>query len=90
MIYSIGLEDWSPFIETKYDLLWNQWCLGHLTDLQLVAYLERCAKALSHGGYIIVKENITRGEDSDIFDEVDNSVTRYGILSSRETDKNCC
>lgn len=28
----------------RYDLIWNQWCLGHLTDAQLVDYLRRCGR----------------------------------------------
>ncbi|KAF8859607.1 hypothetical protein BDZ45DRAFT_742177 [Acephala macrosclerotiorum] len=72
-IYNIGLESWSP--STKYDLIWNQWCLGHLTDAQLNEYLKRCGKALKEGGLVVVKENLsTSGEDR--FDELDSSVTR--------------
>lgn len=70
-----GLEDWKP--EKQYDLIWNQWCLGHLTDKQLVAFLERCSKSLTSEGWIIVKENIsTRKDEVDAFDELDSSVTR--------------
>lgn len=64
------------FDETKYDLIWNQWCLGHLTDAQLMEYLKKCKGVLKEGGWIVVKENMsTSGED--IFDDVDSSVTRY-------------
>ncbi|KAG4419794.1 hypothetical protein IFR04_007104 [Cadophora malorum] len=76
-IFNIGLEDWSPeqSPDAKYDLIWNQWCLGHLTDLQLQSYLEKCAKAINVDGLIVVKENLsTSGED--LFDELDSSVTR--------------
>ena len=79
-IWNIGLEEWSfdggdAHESTKYDLIWNQWCLGHLTDVQLTEYLKKCAKALSPGGWIVVKENLsTAGKD--IFDDVDSSVTR--------------
>ncbi|KAG4428789.1 hypothetical protein IFR05_015729 [Cadophora sp. M221] len=76
-IFNVGLEDWSPEqpSDTKYDLIWNQWCLGHLTDAQLQLYLEKCAKALVEGGLVVVKENLsTSGED--MFDELDSSVTR--------------
>ncbi|OTA95688.1 hypothetical protein M434DRAFT_393539 [Hypoxylon sp. CO27-5] len=83
-IYNVGLEEWRPddeTIDTKYDLIWNQWCLGHLTDRQLDAYLRRCAGVLSTGddgkikGVIVVKENTsTIGED--LFDAEDSSVTR--------------
>jgi protein N-terminal methyltransferase len=74
-IFAVGLEDWTP-VKT-YDLFWNQWCVGHLTDSQFVAYLARCGKALSEGGWIVVKENLsthTYGEDT--FDGLDSCVTR--------------
>jgi len=74
----VGLEEWSPDWNEnlRYDLIWNQWCLGHLTDAQLVAYLKKCAKVVREEGWIIVKENLsTSGQDD--FDEVDSSVTRY-------------
>ena len=74
-VYVVGLEQWIP--EMEYDLIWNQWCLGHLTDVQLVEYFKRCGTALSDNGWIVVKENLstnTKGED--VFDELDSSVTR--------------
>ncbi|KAI9815998.1 MAG: Alpha N-terminal protein methyltransferase 1 [Pycnora praestabilis] len=74
-VYVKGLEDWVP--ERKYDLVWNQWCVGHLTDAQLVAYLKRCRGALTEKGWVVVKENLSTDRDGeDIFDDVDNSVTR--------------
>jgi protein N-terminal methyltransferase len=80
-IFNVGLEDWSPQEsgESKYDLIWNQWCLGHLTDAQLTIYLEKCQKVLNGDGLIIVKENLSTS-GADVFDEVDSSVTRY-VLS---------
>lgn len=72
-IFNVGLEKWSP--EGQYDIIWNQWCLGHLTDSQLVAYLVRCGATLLTGGWIVVKENLSTGEH-DLFDETDSSVTR--------------
>jgi len=74
-VHTIGLESWTP---TKtYDLIWTQWCVGHLTDAQMVKYLERCGKALSPGGWIVVKENLsTHRFGEDLFDDVDSSVTR--------------
>lgn len=75
-IHNIGLESFHPPAKT-YDLIWNQWCLGQLTDSQLVAYLRRCGPALRKGGWVIVKENVcAHGDGSDVFDEVDSSVTR--------------
>lgn len=76
-IYSVGLEAWEPDSETRYDLIWNQWCLVHLTDHQLVGYFQKCSKVLSQDGWIIVKENMSTHAGNDMFDEVDSSVTRY-------------
>ena len=74
-IYVKGLECWDP--EERYDLVWNQWCLGHLTDKQLVAYFSRCKTAIAEGGWIVVKENMsTDPNGEDIFDKVDGSMTR--------------
>ncbi|KAL9003134.1 MAG: hypothetical protein Q9188_003976 [Gyalolechia gomerana] len=74
-LYVVSLQDWVP--REKYDLIWNQWCLGHLTDEELVQYLGRCKEAVKGGGWIVVKENMsTDPEGKDIFDEVDSSVTR--------------
>ena len=60
-VHATGLESWNPDPAKKYDLIWNQWCLGHLTDSALVFYLQRCSKALSTDppGWIVVKENIS-------------------------------
>lgn len=80
-VYNVGLELWKPASGAVYDLVWNQWCVGHLTDLQLVAYLRRCGEALRREeggkvvGWIVVKENLTNEED--VYDETDSSVTRY-------------
>ncbi|KAK4455632.1 alpha-N-methyltransferase NTM1 [Podospora aff. communis PSN243] len=75
-IYNCGLEAWQPDEGAKYDLVWTQWCVGHLTDQQLVEYLERCRDALAEDGLIVIKENLsTSGKDA--FDEEDSSVTRY-------------
>jgi len=75
-IFNVGLEDWRPEDGVQYDVIWTQWCVGHLTDAQMVAYLERCKRALNpDGGVIVVKENLSTG-GSDLFDDVDSSVTR--------------
>lgn len=56
----------------------SQWCVGHLTDAELVAYLGRCKTGLRERGIIVVKENIAEGDD--VFDDEDSSVTRYGSI----------
>lgn len=75
-IFSVGLEDWWPAEGVRYDLIWTQWCVGHLTDKQLVGYLERCREALKpDGGIIVIKENLSTS-GFDFFDAADSSVTR--------------
>lgn len=39
-LYMVGLQKFCP--EKKYDVIWNQWVLGHLNDNDLIAYLQRC------------------------------------------------
>lgn len=74
-IYNVGLQDWQPPHDVQYDLIWTQWCLGHLTDAQVVKYLEVCKIALRPGtGIIVIKENNAyHGVE---FDSTDSCVTR--------------
>jgi protein N-terminal methyltransferase len=74
-VYNVGLETWAA--EGKYDLIWNQWCLGQLNDRQLEEYLRRCKRWVKKGGWVVVKENMsTEPDGEDVFDEVDSSVSR--------------
>ncbi|GAA6004969.1 N-terminal protein methyltransferase [Rhodotorula paludigena] len=69
-----------------YDLVMVQWCIGHLSDEQLVAFLQRSRAALRTAadgtceGYIVVKENVCSDDAGDgagrLFDEDDSSITR--------------
>ncbi|KAJ0301657.1 hypothetical protein COL5a_005673 [Colletotrichum fioriniae] len=75
-VFNIGLEEWKPLDGIAYDLIWNQWCLGHLTDDQLVDYMRRCKAVVApNDGLIVVKENLSTS-GVDLFDDVDSSVTR--------------
>lgn len=75
-IFNVGLENWRPNEDQKYDLIWTQWCLCYLTEEQIVDYLKVCKAALSPTGVIVVKENLsTKG--GDWFDETDSSTTRF-------------
>jgi len=69
-----GLQEFRPE-EGKYDVIWMQWVLSHVTDEDLKELLNRCSSALKEGGVIVIKENCTKGEEPDIDDE-DSSVTR--------------
>lgn len=83
-IVNAGLEDWHPTVEAgfgPYDLIWIQWCIGQLTDAQVVAFLQRAQGVLAtYGdggrGWIVVKENLTDEGREDLFDALDHSVTR--------------
>ncbi|KAF2397425.1 hypothetical protein EJ06DRAFT_514818 [Trichodelitschia bisporula] len=76
-IFNAGLEAWSPPPGRTYELVWIQWCLGQLTDTQVVGYLERVKGFTVEGGWVVVKENLSTDEQGrDVFDEVDSSVTR--------------
>lgn len=77
-VFNVGLEKWYPE-GVQYDLVWTQWCLGHLSDDQVVGYLERCKGVLTPAGVIVVKENLSTG-DEDLFDETDSSVTRLVLF----------
>ena len=73
-VFTMGLQQFTPE-KGKYSVIWNQWCLGHLTDTDLIEYFKRCQEGLvPDGGVIIVKENLASGEDN--FDAVDSSFTR--------------
>ncbi|KUL81793.1 hypothetical protein ZTR_09341 [Talaromyces verruculosus] len=74
-IYITGLENWYP--TKKYDLIWCQWCIGHITDKQMTEYLVRCRDALTETGVMIIKENISSDPaGNDMYDDLDSSVTR--------------
>lgn len=66
-----------------------QWCIGHLSDAELVAFLRRSQAALRRTGsgvegYIVLKENTCRNDADDgkgtIWDEDDSSYTRSILL----------
>jgi protein N-terminal methyltransferase len=64
-----------------FDVIWCQWCLGHLNDEDLVAFLGRSKRALraSSTSVIMVKENLCadlNGGPNTIFDPEDSSLTR--------------
>ena len=66
-----------------FDVIWCQWCLGHLSDVDLVAFLKRCYDSLNKHpqSLIMVKENICPdhrdGSPQVVFDDEDSSLTRY-------------
>ncbi|KAG0038425.1 hypothetical protein BGZ82_000249 [Podila clonocystis] len=60
--------------EGRFDVIWCQWVLGHLTEDDLIAFFNRCKKGLKPGGMIFVKEN--NAKVGIVIDEEDSSMTR--------------
>ncbi|XP_013884671.1 N-terminal Xaa-Pro-Lys N-methyltransferase 1 [Austrofundulus limnaeus] len=75
-----GLQDFVPEAG-RYDLIWIQWVIGHLTDDHLVDFLRRCGSALRPGGLVVIKDNVSY--EGVVPDQVDSSVCRdLGIVRS--------
>lgn len=74
-IYNQGLQEFTPE-DGCYDLIWSQWVLGHLPDVDLISFFQRCVRGLSKNGILIIKENVTSSTEQVIVDEVDSSLTR--------------
>ncbi|KAM4634483.1 N-terminal Xaa-Pro-Lys N-methyltransferase 1 [Polymixia lowei] len=68
-----GLQDFVPE-HGRYDVIWIQWVIGHLTDDHLVEFLRRCQSGLRPNGLIVIKDNVAY--QGVIPDGVDSSVCR--------------
>jgi protein N-terminal methyltransferase len=77
----VGHKPLSPDDESGFDVVWCQWCLAYMSDVDLVAFLKRSQAALRNGGTIVVKDNLCKDGDGGVpaisFDAEDSSVTRY-------------
>lgn len=71
--FCLPLQDFTPEAE-RYNCIWIQWCIGHLADDDLVAFLKRAEAGLKSGGFFVLKENIAR--TGFVLDKEDKSVTR--------------
>ena len=72
--YCTGLQDFAPKPNT-YDVIWVQWCIGYLTDMDCVKFLMRMGACLRKGGVVVIKDN-TCENDAFVLDREDSSVTR--------------
>ena len=59
-----SLREFSP-AANSYNVVWAQWVLGHLTDMDLVQLLARCTAALRGGGAVCVKDNTCKPSECD-------------------------
>ncbi|GJQ84092.1 hypothetical protein Trydic_g12069 [Trypoxylus dichotomus] len=72
--FNVGLQDFHPE-QGRYDVIWCQWVMGHLTDADFVKFLERCRSGLKKDGVVVIKENVASSKNVET-DEKDSSVTR--------------
>ena len=50
------LQDFKPEPNT-YDVIWIQWCIGHLHDLDFIQFFRQAAKGLKSNGLIVSQAN---------------------------------
>lgn len=71
-----GLQDFAPPPNT-YDVIWIQWVIGHIFDLDAIKFFKRCAAGLKPGGLVVLKDNISApGGFTFVVDKDDSSVAR--------------
>lgn len=86
--FTSSLQEFEP-AASRYDLIWIQWVIGHLTDAEFVAFLRRCIAGLRPGGWIVVKDNNCTPTEPGIIDgcylvdSEDHSVMRTNKLVKR-------
>jgi len=69
-----GLQDFDPAPQT-YDVVWIQWVIGHLHDLDFIKFFRKCVQGLKQNGVIVLKDN-TSGDQTFMVDKDDSSVSR--------------
>lgn len=62
-IQNISMSAWRPDPLVSYGLVWIQWCLGYLTDEELLEHLGHCKSALkSPDGLIVIKKTSVQAD----------------------------
>ncbi|CAO2813065.1 unnamed protein product [Amaranthus hypochondriacus] len=74
--YCVPLQEFTP-ASGRYDVIWIQWCIGHLTDDDFVSFFENAKAGLKPGGFFILKENTAR--QGFVLDKEDHSITRSDL-----------
>ncbi|KAL0737122.1 hypothetical protein Bca4012_013332 [Brassica carinata] len=69
----VPLQEFTP-ADQRYDVIWVQWCIGHLTDDDFVSFFNRAKGCLKPGGFFVVKENLAK--QGFVLDKEDRSITR--------------
>ncbi|KAG9439550.1 hypothetical protein H6P81_019715 [Aristolochia fimbriata] len=71
--YCIPLQEFTPEAG-RYDVIWIQWCIGHLADDDFITFFKRAKAGLKPQGFFVLKENIAR--NGFVYDKDDRSITR--------------
>ncbi|KAK1416974.1 hypothetical protein QVD17_26094 [Tagetes erecta] len=71
--YCTPLQEFTPDAG-RYDVIWIQWCIGHLADDDFVSFFKRAKAGLKPGGFFVLKENLARS--GFVLDNEDKSLTR--------------
>ncbi|KAF6214967.1 hypothetical protein GE061_009712 [Apolygus lucorum] len=80
-LYVAGLQEFQP--TEKYDVIWCQWVLGHLTDDHLVEFFMKCQNCLAERGMIVIKENHTSSGEVDVDEETGFPRVQRGLVGAR-------
>ncbi|KAM1244965.1 hypothetical protein ACFX2I_036218 [Malus domestica] len=83
--FCMPLQEFTPDAG-RYNIIWVQWCIGHLTDDDFVSFFKRAKVGLKPGGLFVLKENIVRS--GFVLDTEDRSVTRSDLYF-RELFRQC-
>lgn len=51
-----------------YDLIWTQWVIGQLTDIDLISYIQHCVHGLTEHGILVLKDNIITDSYARVYD----------------------
>jgi len=66
----------SSSLQSFYDVVWFQWVVGCILDVDYIRLLKDASKYLSPKGCIIVKDNCCREDVAFVYDCVDASIAR--------------
>ena len=75
-LHECPLQRYTPSKGSQFAIVWVQWVLIYLTDDDLTAFLRRCADALAPGGWLVIKESVSRESNGFYVDRSDASITR--------------
>ena len=77
--FPLYFQDFEPQ-PNSFDIIWIQWVIGHLHDLDFIRFFKRCAAGLRPGGFIVLKDNVLKNSEyTFMIDRSDSSITRHDL-----------